>query len=262
MMMTTNFITAPGVCSPFTNSGDIYVSHCESNVWVVEEVDAVLADTMWVEDITVFPGETVRVDVFARNSLYTKGFTVTIGWGGSFQMTYDSVSTVGTRTEGFEEVNRYAFDPIGHKAAFRLTSALGDYPPQIPPGEGVILSVYFSILTTASGEQILFDLLPYSTKLPVFSNECIDIAPTVRNGYITLASCCSVTRGDVNGDGTNLDIVDLTCIVDFLFGSGCEQPCASSADVNADGSQADIVDLTFLVDYLFGYPPTPKTCVL
>ncbi|MFQ5500506.1 MAG: hypothetical protein ACE5FH_12645, partial [Candidatus Zixiibacteriota bacterium] len=68
-------------------------------------------------------------------------------------------------------------------------------------------------------------------------------------------SCCVGTRGDVNGDGNNLDIVDLTCVVDFLFGEGCAMSCMDEADINGDGSAgSDIVDLTCAVDFLFGDP--------
>lgn len=72
--------------------------------------------------------------------------------------------------------------------------------------------------------------------------------------------CCVGIRGDINGDGADLDIVDLTCIVDFLFGTGCEMLCDEEADPNGDGAKADIVDLTFVVDWLFGIPPTLIDC--
>ncbi|MFQ5498203.1 MAG: hypothetical protein ACE5FH_00890, partial [Candidatus Zixiibacteriota bacterium] len=67
------------------------------------------------------------------------------------------------------------------------------------------------------------------------------------------ACCCIGTRGDINGDGANIDIVDLTCMVDFLFGTGCVMPCFEEADINGDGN-IDIVDLICIVDYLFGIP--------
>lgn len=43
--------------------------------------------------------------------------------------------------------------------------------------------------------------------------------------------CCIDTRGDVNGDGDELDIVDLTCVVDFMFSTGCNLPCPNEADL-------------------------------
>ncbi|MFQ5498779.1 MAG: hypothetical protein ACE5FH_03820, partial [Candidatus Zixiibacteriota bacterium] len=74
-------------------------------------------------------------------------------------------------------------------------------------------------------------------------------------------SCCIGTRGDVNGDGNDLDIVDLTTVVDFLFGVTPPIPCPEESDVNGDGSGLpDIVDLTFIVDWLFGVQPTLVPC--
>ena len=73
-------------------------------------------------------------------------------------------------------------------------------------------------------------------------------------------ACCDGIRGDINGDGADLNIVDLTCIVDYLFGSGCEMPCPSEADVNGDAAAGNIVDLTFFVDWLFGVTPELVPC--
>lgn len=74
-------------------------------------------------------------------------------------------------------------------------------------------------------------------------------------------ACCVGTRGDVNADGNDLDIVDLTTVADFLFGVTPPIPCPDESDVNGDSSGLpDIVDLTFIVDYLFGVAPTPVPC--
>ncbi|MFQ5498483.1 MAG: aryl-sulfate sulfotransferase [Candidatus Zixiibacteriota bacterium] len=84
--------------------------------------------------------------------------------------------------------------------------------------------------------------------------------PSTVYRYTVVPSCCFADRGDVNGDGADLDIVDLTCMADFLFGAGCAMPCDAEADVNGDSAVADIVDLTFVVDWLFGIAPTLVAC--
>ncbi|MFQ5498536.1 MAG: M4 family metallopeptidase [Candidatus Zixiibacteriota bacterium] len=58
--------------------------------------------------------------------------------------------------------------------------------------------------------------------------------------------------GDVDGDGSNPDVVDLTYLVDFLFASGPLPPVIEASDVDASGGNPDIVDLTLLVDFMFG----------
>lgn len=81
------------------------------------------------------------------------------------------------------------------------------------------------------------------------------------NYYEHDGSCCQGMRDDINGDGVALDIVDLTALVEFLFGIPPVINCPAEADVNGDNSiEPDIVDLTFTVDHLFGSPPTLTAC--
>lgn len=80
----------------------------------------------------------------------------------------------------------------------------------------------------------------------------------------SILACCVGTRGDVDFDGLSVpDIVDLTAIVDYLFGIPPDIICPEEADINGDsasGGLPDIVDLTFIVDYLFGLPPPLVSC--
>ena len=76
------------------------------------------------------------------------------------------------------------------------------------------------------------------------------------------ACCCIGTKGDVNGDGKEANILDLTCLVDEIFRGGCDSlnGCPEELDVNGDGNSADILDLTYLVDYIFRGGPPPDPC--
>lgn len=65
--------------------------------------------------------------------------------------------------------------------------------------------------------------------------------------------------GDVNNDGSEYNILDLTYLVDFIFRGGPAPENPDNADLNGDGDSANILDLTFLVDFIFRGGPAP-TC--
>ncbi|UCC43930.1 MAG: SMP-30/gluconolactonase/LRE family protein [Candidatus Zixiibacteriota bacterium] len=75
------------------------------------------------------------------------------------------------------------------------------------------------------------------------------------------ACCCIGLTGNVDYDpGDNIDIGDLTTLIDYLFISYEEPVCSAEANINGQG-EIDIGDLTALVDFLFiSYTP-PVACV-
>ena len=58
----------------------------------------------------------------------------------------------------------------------------------------------------------------------------------------------TVTRGDVNGDGS-VNISDVTVLIDYLLNGNTSGVNISAADCNQDGS-VNIGDVTVLIDYL------------
>jgi len=73
--------------------------------------------------------------------------------------------------------------------------------------------------------------------------------------------CCQGIRGDINGDGRDGNILDLTSLVDFIYRmSGDPGPCLVESDVNGDGSPANVLDLTFIVDLIFRGGSQPPSC--
>jgi hypothetical protein len=88
---------------------------------------------------------------------------------------------------------------------------------------------------------------------PIFT-QSLDLA------FVITGSCCGGIRGDVNVDGADANILDLTFLVDRIFRGGPPAPCPEEADVNSDGATSNILDLTYLVDRIFRGGPAPGGC--
>jgi Beta-propeller repeat len=90
-------------------------------------------------------------------------------------------------------------------------------------------------------------------------------SPGLQDAFVTRLStnytgCCIGTRGNANGDASDLvNVVDLTFTVQYLFSGGSSPTCFDEADVNGSGS-TNVVDLTALVSFLFASGPTPVAC--
>ncbi|MGH8015821.1 MAG: CHRD domain-containing protein, partial [Candidatus Zixiibacteriota bacterium] len=74
--------------------------------------------------------------------------------------------------------------------------------------------------------------------------------------------CCQGGRGDLNYDGVNTNILDLTYAVDRIFRGGLPAPCFEEGDVNSDGTTINVLDLTFIVDRIFRGGPSAGPCPL
>ncbi|UCC43505.1 MAG: hypothetical protein JSU65_10215, partial [Candidatus Zixiibacteriota bacterium] len=65
--------------------------------------------------------------------------------------------------------------------------------------------------------------------------------------------CCVGLAGNIDGDpNEQVDIADLTALIDYLFVSYTPPSCLGEANLDGDpDGLVDISDLTLLVDYLF-----------
>ncbi len=78
------------------------------------------------------------------------------------------------------------------------------------------------------------------------------------------SDCCIETAGDVDNDGCDeINVVDITYLVDYLFRGGPAPVCEDEADVNGlpgPVGPTDVADLTYLIDYVFRGGPEPPPC--
>ncbi|HEX2897677.1 MAG TPA: hypothetical protein VHP63_06475, partial [candidate division Zixibacteria bacterium] len=75
-----------------------------------------------------------------------------------------------------------------------------------------------------------------------------------------ITTCCVSPRGDVNGDGSNANILDLNYLVNRIFRGGPAASCPEEADCNSDGTPSNILDLNFLVNRIFRGGALPGPC--
>lgn len=77
--------------------------------------------------------------------------------------------------------------------------------------------------------------------------------------YIT-GICCIGHLGNLDGDPEgNVDISDLTILVDYLFMGGQIELCDTVVDANADG-EISIIDVVYMVEYMFYEGVEPDYC--
>jgi len=80
------------------------------------------------------------------------------------------------------------------------------------------------------------------------------------NDGIGNACCCTGITGNIGNDiDGNIDIADLTFLVDHLFISFPELDCPGKGNIDGDGG-IDIADLTALIDHLFISFPETSMC--
>ena len=142
-----------------------------------------------------------------------------------------------------------------------------DDPDSVQPstfiGPGDSLHMTLSVLSTAAGD---FQLKLHSSAFVAGSLPFFTLNDTVTTVTFTSVSCCE-HRGDVNGDSGDspqVDVSDLTYLVDFLFKAGAQPVCMEEANIDGSvGGEGDLVnisDLTVLVDFLFRGGAAPPPC--
>ena len=226
---------------------------------------AALADTIWAGEADALPGQKSFLTISAQNSTPVNKIVIPIEYGNSLNFALDSISTVGCRTDYFDIVNFLNYDTFNKRLTLNLTASLNGSQPELPPGIGPIVKLYFTIHSSAQPDDTAFiDLSGYNSYTCKFDGDFLSYLPGYENGLIFVSPCCIGIRGNIDYDGSDkIDIADIVFLVNFSFGSpaGPAPACFEEADVNGD-LELNIGDLVYMVDYSFGIPtgPEPLTC--
>jgi len=216
----------------------------------------VLADTLRPSPASCPPGEQVEIVISANNSAPVNYIKIPIEFTGDFAPTLDSISTVGCRTDYFENVTLIHYDPFNKRYTVKVQASTTGTLPELEPGEGPVLKVYLTIPTTCmTGHTVTMSLDGYLTYIPSYYSMYYS------SNIASLASSVIVTTppfmaGDFNANNI-VDISDLVYFVNYFFGGGPEPIPLESGDVDCTG-EIDIADMTFMVNYMFNSGPAPN----
>ncbi|MFQ6008680.1 MAG: C10 family peptidase, partial [Candidatus Zixiibacteriota bacterium] len=180
-----------------------------------------LADSMIAVDAYGSNGSPVEMVVYARNYVPVQYIRIPFEIFGTLDVTYDSFSTAGCRTASFEQQSYLHYD----QGNGRYTIKLQSFTTDLPPGNGSILLLYFTVPALADSGQIdTIEIDGYSSYLPLFAGDVAQYQPITVSGTISLVEgCCIGTRGDADGSGT-INVADVTYLAAYLKGFGPEPP--------------------------------------
>ena len=215
----------------------------------------VLADSMIADTGAAFPSELVELVIYGRNSIPINEITIPVEYSGDLVLTYDHFSTDSCRTDYFEVQMLTHIIPSSKTATIKLQASSIGSAPDLAPGAGPILRLFFQIDASAEYGQttpILVD--GYSTRMPEFKGSILDYQPRTVAG---LARLC-LQRGDMDGIA-GITIADLVFLTDYMFSEGIPPFPLETADVDCSGT-IDIADLVYLVDWMFNDGPAPCGC--
>lgn len=228
-----------------------------------------LAETLVVPDTTAIPVSSVIWEIRYNNHVPLTEIKIPVQLSNVPSIaTFDSVSTVGCRTNYFEQ-KLVVYDARGiGQLAIKLKANNGQGSPPLPPGSGPILRVHFTVKNTAMpGNTIVMTNPPMGFSqhsLRAFTTTT-DFVPELAGRTTTIVgSCDCLCHADPVCDGQP-DVLDIVETVNTAF-RGLEPvvdptcPHVGRPDVDCSGS-IDLVDVVLMVNVVFrGADPNTTFC--
>ena len=197
---------------------------------MVAALGAAATDRFYIEDFSISPGETRTVSILLDNEAEYTAFQCDISLpegltASDFELTDRKAASHTFSTSAFGEGSAYRLISYslklkpysgnsGARVTFGVTAAEDFKGP-------AVITLRKILFTTVAGIEIPFN-----------DETCTVTSTTI--------------RGDLHGDG-NVNIADVTALIDLLLGNGGNNNPA--ADCNGDGV-LNIADVTALIDHL------------
>ncbi|MBD3402892.1 PKD domain-containing protein [candidate division GN15 bacterium] len=243
----------------YTDPGN-YTVEVEINAtdgqYAQQQKDVILAyaDTLTVDTALGSPGEQVKIDINLRNYIPISTLRIPFTWDGDLNLVFDSLSTVGTRSETVNQKSFIHYSPVTKQATYYLNMAADTENPTMDPGNGTILSLFYTIPAGASGNPNPIVVGDYSSYVYEATTSQGPYYPVAYSGAVDFDPCVA---GDVNDDGEGPDLTDVIYLVNSLFNGGPPPPNPDQANADGQGS-TDLADVIHLVNALFLGGPPPQ----
>ncbi len=216
-----------------------------------------IKDSLMVGTSKAEPGQTVEVDISARNSEPLSQIIIPVEYGGDATLVYDSFSTAGCRTASFEKKTLKHSDVYNSRLTISLQARLeaDSWTEDLAPGSGPILKVFFTVpsgVDQGMSSDILVD--GYSTYMPTFYGNIYSTIYSYGVSATDGAVKTDLICGDANDDD-DCNLLDILYLIDAVYNGGSEPTPFEAGDVNMDSS-INLLDILGLIDYIYNKPST------
>lgn len=211
-----------------------------------------------IDTLTSYSGQMVDIDVFFKNKLAVKDFSLLILFDPTV-LSLQTVSNSGSRCEAFDQFS-FERNANGSAGLVRVNGAAGSAEP-LGDDEGVLFTMAFQISSDLNyvGQQVpisfktLFsndNTLTLDDETPVYAYEI-----NLFSGYIIVGGSGERLIGDINLNGIPYEISDAVYLSNFYvdpisYPLNAQQ--VLNSDINQDGAAPTIADLIMLIKIITG----------
>jgi hypothetical protein len=192
------------------------------------------------------------VPMVVVNDEYLWSMTIPLKWIGPISI--DTAIFVGDRADFMSQ--KYFSPDTAQKKVLLFAAVLGG-EELIPPGQGILIYLYFTVQDT--GSVTVDTCVPPLSFFHFLDQDLNTIIPYFSPSEFHILEP-STLPGDLNQDGS-ITVSDVVYFINYLFKGGSPPGYLPSADTNTD-CEIDVSDLIYFINYLFksGSPPWMGCC--
>jgi len=176
----THVYATPGIYTPTVTldaSEGEFAATMSRDVWVH-------ADTLVIDNVEASPGSgLISVPIRTRTSLPVDYVDLPLHWDGPANLALDSVNTAGLVSESFPIPQWLDLDVANRRGCLRLRTVDS---LAMPPGEGVLLDLWFSVDPSLSFADNTIRLADFGSCRTQFVTDRGPYLPSVSNGSVLI----------------------------------------------------------------------------